>query len=123
MEKVLLAAELEELLAGSLVPIISTAIVFIWLTIMEYLGHKENMKRLELIEKGLWKPEYEKREALGAGCILAGIGVAIFVGSFWIIWENVQWLRLGGLIIFFLGIALVTYDRIKIRELRRKLGR
>ncbi|MGQ9469116.1 MAG: DUF6249 domain-containing protein, partial [Nitrososphaerales archaeon] len=100
-----------------LVPIVGTISVFTWLTIIvvygTYTEHKEKMRKMDLIEKGLWKPEYEPKVkpegALLAGLIIAGIGVAILAGSFWVIWDIGQWLRLGGLIILLIGIALITY--------------
>ena len=103
-----------------LVPIVGTISALTWLTIImvygTYTEHKEKIRKMDLIEKGLWKPEYEPKAklegALLAGLILAGIGAAILAGSFWVIWEVGQWLRLGGLITLLIGIALITYYAI-----------
>ncbi|KPV62635.1 MAG: hypothetical protein AOA66_1265 [Candidatus Bathyarchaeota archaeon BA2] len=85
-----------------------------------YLGitseHKEKMKRLELIEKGLWKPEYDMKvpvaeKVLGGGFVLAAIGSAVLVGLQ--ITELAKTVYLiGGLILLFLGIALIAYGII-----------
>jgi len=106
------------------VPIVGTISVFTWLTILFVYAtskeHKEKMRKMDLIEKGLWKPEYEPKAkpegALLAGLILAGIGVAILAGSFWVIWEVGQWLRLGGLIFLLIGIALTIYYYVLKRK-------
>jgi|GEM_PF-3887370 drug/metabolite transporter (DMT)-like permease len=81
-----------------------------------YTERKVKIKKMDLIEKGLWKTEYEPKAkpegALLVGLILAGIGMAILACSFWVILEVGQWLRLGGLIFFLIGIALIIYYAI-----------
>lgn len=46
----------------------------------------DHRRKMALIEKGLWKPEYERARpetALGFGLFLSAIGAALLVGSFW----------------------------------------
>jgi heme/copper-type cytochrome/quinol oxidase subunit 3 len=78
-----------------------------------YLDHKKDMRKMDLIEKRLWKPEYEmlelKEVALLIGLIIAAVGFAILLGSLFIVWENVGWLRLGGFITLCIGIAFIIF--------------
>lgn len=106
----LFQVELAEFPPALLIPAVLALLIPI---LAIYFGHKQDMKRMDLIEKGLWKPEYETREALFVGFVLTGLGVAILIGSLWITLEPD--LRLGGLMALFVGMALILYDRIKRR--------
>ena len=72
-----------------------------------YLEHKRRMK---LIEKGLWKPEMEKKESkpedtLKAGIIVTAIGLAILLSLQLTVGMGI-W-HIVGFIPLFVGIALI----------------
>ncbi len=66
-----------------------------------YWDHKRNTA---LIEQGLYQPLSRAQSFLAWGLPVTGIGVAVFVGSFWI---GMPELEIGGLAVAFIGIALL----------------
>ncbi len=72
-----------------------------------YLEHK---KKLDLIDRGLWKPE-EKQERpehkLITGLFFFLLGVALLIGSYVVEPDLVSGLRISGLLTTAAGVALL----------------
>ena len=72
-----------------------------------YLEHK---KKLDLIDRGLWKPE-EKQEKpehkLITGLFFFLLGAALLIGSYFVEPDLVSGLRISGLLTTAAGIALM----------------
>ncbi len=66
-----------------------------------YWDHRRD---LALIEKGLYQPVSRSQSFLAWGLVALGIGVGLFSGSFWVGMPEVE---LGGLVVTFVGIALL----------------
>ena len=79
-----------------------------------YWDHKRDMA---LIEKGLYQPLSRPRILrqgtgqgfLAWGLVITGIGVALFVGSFWVGMTEVE---LGGLVVAFIAIVLMILSAV-----------
>jgi len=75
--------------------------------LVTYLEHK---KKLDLIDRGLWKPE-EKQEKpehkLITGLFFFILGVALLIGSYFVEPDLVDGLRISGLVTTAAGIALM----------------
>ena len=75
---------------------------------MTYLEHK---KKLDLIDRGLWKPE-EKQEKpehkLITGLFFSLLGAALLFGSYFTEPDLMSGLRISGLLTTEAGISLVT---------------
>ena len=87
-------------------------IVVIIAFLIAYVYYKLKSRRMDLIEKGLWKREYEGENAdtvLLWGLIAVAIGAAILLG--WIISDetDVCLRMITGMIPFFVGVSLLVY--------------
>ena len=90
----------------------------IWVPVVAGIGvvllaiwtkHKRDMA---LIEKGLYQPKPPvplNQAVLLPGFILTGIGAGAAIGSIWIVADWIGWLRLGGLVLALIGIALIAF--------------
>jgi len=76
-------------------------------TFLTYLEHK---KKIDLIDRGLWKPE-EKQEKpehkLITGLLFFLLGLALLIGSYFVEPGLVSGLRISGLLTITAGIALM----------------
>jgi len=78
--------------------------------LVTFVYYKLKLKRLSLIEKGLWKSEYEEKQLesiVVAGAILMAIGVAVLL-CFMIEDTKLFLKALIGLVPLLIGIALVV---------------
>ncbi len=89
-----------------LIPIVGILCGIILGSLAIYYGHK---KEMALIEKGLYKPSYPSPEkTFTGGLVVMGLGVAFLIGSLWAVGgETTFGVRLVGLILFFIGLALI----------------
>ena len=92
--------------------ILGTIVTVIIVFLIAYVYYKLKSRRMDLIEKGLWKPEYEDKEvqtALLVGLIAVAIGGAILLG--WNISEETDiCLRvITGMIPLSVGLSLLVY--------------
>ena len=71
-----------------------------------YWDHKRDMA---LIEKGLYQPLSRAQSFQVWGLVVTGVGMALFVGSFWVGMPEVE---LGGLTVAFIGIALLIFSAV-----------
>jgi hypothetical protein len=74
-----------------------------------YWDHKRN---LALIETGLYRPLSRAQSFQVWGLVVTGVGMALFVGSFWVGMPGVE---LGGLVVAFIGIALLIFSAVTRR--------
>ena len=84
--------------------IIAAMVCYVFLV---YLEHK---KKIDLIDRGLWKPE-EKQEKpehkLITGLFFFLLGVALLIGSYFVEPDLVSGLRISGLLTTAAGVALM----------------
>ena len=75
-----------------------------------FVAYLEHKKKLDLIDRGLWKPE-EKQEKpehkLITGLFFFLLGAALLIGSYFVEQDLVSGLRISGLLTTAAGIALV----------------
>ncbi len=71
-----------------------------------YWDHKRD---LALVEKGLYQPLSRAQSFQAWGLVVTGIGMALFVGSFWVGMPEVE---LGGLVVAFIGIVLLILSMV-----------
>jgi hypothetical protein len=72
-----------------------------------YLEHK---KKLDLIDRGLWKPEKKQEKPehkLITGLFFFLLGVALLIGSYFVELDLVSGLRISGLLTTAAGVALM----------------
>jgi hypothetical protein len=88
---------------------ISVALGIVLAGLVIYWDHKRD---LALIEKGLYQPMSRSQSFLAWGLVLTGIGVALFVGSFWVGMAEVE---LVGLALAFAGLAFLIFSALNRR--------
>jgi VIT1/CCC1 family predicted Fe2+/Mn2+ transporter len=75
-----------------------------------FVAYLEHRKKIDLIDRGLWKPE-EKQERpehkLITGLFFFLLGVALFVGSYFVEPDLVSGLRISALLTIAAGAALL----------------
>ena len=109
-----------ESVTGIILGAIVLILIFGWGT---YLEHKKHMRKMDLIEKGLWKPEKPEYEAwrlekvsLFVGLVVLAVGVAFLSGSFFLPPEGLEWGRfamtLVGTVTSGVGIAFIIYHAL-----------
>jgi hypothetical protein len=85
-----------------------------------FVAYLEHKKKLDLIDRGLWKPE-EKQEKpehkLITGLFFFLLGVALLIGSYFVEPDLVGGLRISGLLTTAAGIALMIAYVIGKRSL------
>ncbi len=74
-----------------------------------YWDHKRDMA---LIEKELYQPLSQVQRLRAWGLVVTGIGMAFFIGSFWV---GLPEIELGGLVVTFIGLALLIFSAITRR--------
>ena len=85
-------------------------IIIAAITCYAFVAYLEHKKKLELIDRGLWKPE-EKQERpehkLITGLLFFLLGLALLIGSYFVEPGLVSGLRISGLLTITAGIALM----------------
>jgi hypothetical protein len=118
-------AEPWESVPGIILGAIVVILIFGW---GAYLDHKKHMREMErkmdLIEKGLWKPEYEawklEKVSLFVGLVVLAVGIAFLSGSFFLPSEGLEWGRFAmtfvGTVVSGVGIAFIIYHALTRKE-------
>lgn len=88
---------------------ISVALGIVLAGLVIYWDHKRAMA---LSEKGLYQALSRAQRFQAWGLVLTGIGVALFVGSFWVGMAEVE---LVGLALAFAGLAFLIFSAITKR--------
>jgi len=83
--------------------------------LIAYVYYKLRSRRLDIIEKGLWRSEYERgilEPTVFAGLFLIAIGIAILAGVFFAEEIEMYIKTTAGLLPLFVGVALLLYYRL-----------
>lgn len=95
-----------------IIPLLSAITIVALATLISYVYYKLKSRKMYLIEKGLWKSEYEKgihEPTTFGGLLLIAIGMAIVVGVFSTEKNEMCIKTIAGLLPLFVGFALVMY--------------
>lgn len=106
-----------------IIPIFYLAVVFFLATLVTYAYYKLRTKKMDLIQRGLWKAEYERvvpETALLWGMFLVALGSAILVGLFVSQGFCLYMKVIAGTIPLFVGISLVICSCLSTRQRYRK---
>ncbi len=76
-----------------------------------YWDHKKAMAR---IENSLYQPLSRAQAFLAWGLVILGIGVALFVGAFWV---GIPEIEPAGLVLVFAGMALLISYAVTSRKI------
>ena len=102
--------------------VVSSSITIIVIAILTaFTYYKLKLKRLNLIEKGIWKSEYDARQLenmMVGGAILVAIGIAVLVTVFMVADKELLMWILTGSVPLLIGTALI----ICFLMLRRMTG-
>ncbi len=85
--------------------------------LLAYLEHK---KKIDMIDRGLWKPEERKENPehrLVSGIFFILLGVALLIGSYSVEPDLMGGLRISGMLTIAAGIALVVAYLVGKRSL------
>jgi len=99
-------------------------ILMFYISLVTYVQYKLKSKRMNLIEKGLWKPEYEdknKNIILLTGITLASIGVAILIGWHISTDINICLMMMTGIIPLSMGLSILIYFTLINTILKQKV--
>lgn len=75
-----------------------------------FVAYLEHKKKLDLIDRGLWKPEAKQEKPehkLITGLFFFLLGVALLIGSYFVEQDLVSGLRISGLLTTAAGMALL----------------
>ncbi len=100
---------IEELVAiATLGSILAATIIILYLL---YSYYRIKSRKMELIDKGIWKTEYEQtqqKSTLLSGSIFMAIGISVLMGASWPGQINVKIEVSAGVALLLVGVTLVV---------------